>query len=189
MAHIRQADKLQIKTELVLRFLSTAHVKKGGRKVKIRTKTMFTHIRISDNSKKHLSQLKVIGQSYDGFTQEPHSTQGGEMEITQQDWDAYEEIRKNPIAKLTGQVRFGRVLGLPKEKLEWIRNHYWEASKKFNTEITQQDWIAYEEVMTNPITRLTGPVLFGRVLGLPKKKLEWIRNHYCELSKRFNMGT
>jgi len=44
--------------------------------------------------------------------------------------------------------------------------------------ITQQDWIAYEEVRTNPITKLTGPVLFSRVLGLPKEKLEWIRNHY-----------
>jgi hypothetical protein len=34
---------------------------------------------------------------------------------------------------------------------------------------------------------LTGPVLFSRVLGLPKEKLEWIRNHYGELSKEFNM--
>jgi len=25
------------------------------------------------------------------------------------------------------------------------------------------------------------------VLGLPKEKLEWIRNHYCELDKEFNM--
>ena len=54
-------------------------------------------------------------------------------------------------------------------------------------EITQQDWIAYEEVRTNPIIKLTGQVLFGRVLGLPKEKLEWIRNHYCELSKKFKM--
>ena len=53
--------------------------------------------------------------------------------------------------------------------------------------ITQQDWIAYEEVRTNPITKLTGQVLFGRVLALPKEKLEWIRNHYYELSKEFNM--
>jgi len=157
--------------------------------VKIRTKTKFTHIRISDNTKKHLNQLKAIGQSYDGFIQELHGTQGGEMEITQQDWVAYEEVGKNPIAKLIGQVRFGRVLGLPKEKLEWIRNHYCELSKKFNTEITQQDWIAYEEVRTNPITKLTGQALFGRVLGLSKEKLEWIRNHYCELSKEFNMET
>jgi len=55
-------------------------------------------------------------------------------------------------------------------------------------EITQQDWIAYEEVRTNPIAKLTGRVRFGRVLGLPKDKLEWIRNHYGELSKEFNMG-
>jgi len=109
------------------------------------------------------------------------------MEITQQDWTAYEEVRTNPIARLTGQVRFGRVLGLPKEKLEWIRNHYCELRKKFMMEITQQDWIAYEEVRTNPITKLTGQVLFARVLGLPKEKLEWIRNHYCELSKEFMM--
>ncbi len=109
------------------------------------------------------------------------------MEITQQDWIAYEEVRKNPIAKLTGQVLFGRVLDLPKEKLEWIRNHYCELSKEFNKEITQQDWIAYEEVKTNPITKLTGQVLFGRVLGLPKEKLEWIRNHYGELGKEFGM--
>ena len=54
-------------------------------------------------------------------------------------------------------------------------------------EITQQDWIAYEEVRTNPIAKLTGQVLFGRVLGLPKEKLEWIRNHYCELSEEFKM--
>jgi len=54
-------------------------------------------------------------------------------------------------------------------------------------EITQQDWIAYEEVRTNPITKLTGRVLFGRVLGLPKKKLEWIRNHYYEVGKEFKM--
>jgi len=110
------------------------------------------------------------------------------MEITQQDWIAYDEVRTNLIAKLTGRVRFGRVLGLPKEKLEWIRNHYCELSKEFNMEITQQDWIAYEEVRTNPIATLTGQVRFGRVLGLPKEKLEWIRNHYCELSKEFNMG-
>ncbi len=110
------------------------------------------------------------------------------MEITQQDWIVYEEVRTNLIAKLTGRVRFGRVLGLPKEKLEWIRNHYCELSKEFNMEITQQDWIAYEEVRTNPIATLTGRVRFGRVLGLPKEKLEWIRNHYCELSKEFNMG-
>jgi len=107
------------------------------------------------------------------------------MLITQQDWTTYEELRKNPIAKLTGQVRFGRMLDLPKKKLEWIRNHYGELSKEFNTRITQQDWIAYEEVRTNPITKLTGPVLFSRVLGLPKEKLEWIRNHYGELSKEF----
>ena len=109
------------------------------------------------------------------------------MEITQQDWIAYKEVRANPIAKLTGQVRFGRVLGLPKEKLEWIRNHYCKLNEEFKMEITQQDWIVYEEVRTNPITRLTGQVRFGRVLGLPKEKLEWIRNHYCELSKEFNM--
>jgi hypothetical protein len=109
------------------------------------------------------------------------------MEITQLDWTAYEEVRKNPIAKLAGQVRFGRWLGLPKEKLEWIRNHYLELGKKFNTEITYQDWIAYEEVMTNPITKLTGQVLFSRMLGLPNEKLEWIRNHYLELSREFNM--
>jgi len=52
-------------------------------------------------------------------------------------------------------------------------------------EITQQDWIAYEEVRANPITKVTGQVLFGRVPGLPKDKLEWIRNQYCELSKEF----
>jgi len=109
------------------------------------------------------------------------------MKITQQDWTAYEEVRTNPIAKLAGQVRFARVLDLPKERLEWIRNHYCELSKKFNTEITQQDWIAYEEVRTNPITKLTGQVLFARVLGLPKTKLEWIQNHYYELSKEFKM--
>jgi hypothetical protein len=56
------------------------------------------------------------------------------MKITQQDWTAYEEVRTNPIAKLTGQVRFGRVLDLPKEKLEWIRNHYYELSKEFKME-------------------------------------------------------
>jgi hypothetical protein len=110
------------------------------------------------------------------------------MEITQQDWTAYEEVKTNPIAKLTGQVRFGRLLDLPKEKLEWIRTHYGELSRKFMTEITQQDWIVYEEVRTNPITKLTGQVLFAKVLGLPKEKLEWIRNHYGELSKEFNMG-
>ena len=109
------------------------------------------------------------------------------MEITQQDWIAYEEVRTNPIAKLTGQVRFGRLLDLPKEKLEWIRTHYCELRKKFMMEITQQDWIAYEEVMINPITKLTGEFLFARVLGLPKEKLEWIRNHYCELSGEFKM--
>ena len=51
--------------------------------------------------------------------------------------------------------------------------------------ITQQDWIVYEEVMTNPIAKLTGQVLFAKVLGLPKEKLEWIRNHYCDLSEEF----
>jgi hypothetical protein len=56
------------------------------------------------------------------------------MEITQQDWTAYEEVRTNPIAKLTGQVRFARVLDLPKEKLEWIRNHYCELSEEFKME-------------------------------------------------------
>lgn len=110
------------------------------------------------------------------------------MEITQQDWTAYEEVRTNPIAKLTGQVRFARLLDLPKEKLEWIRNHYCELSEEFNTQITQQDWIAYEELMINPITKLTGQVVFGRVLGLPKEKLEWIRTHYYELSKEFKDG-
>jgi len=115
------------------------------------------------------------------------ATKGGEMEITRQDWTAYEEIRVNPIAKLTGQARFGRVLGLPMEKLEWIRNHYCELSNKFNMEITQQDWIVYEEVTTNPIAKLTGQARFGRVLGLPKEKSEWIRNHYWELSKEFKM--
>ena len=54
-------------------------------------------------------------------------------------------------------------------------------------EITQQDWIAYEEVIINPITKLPGQILFARVLGLPKAKLEWIRDHYCELSKGFKM--
>lgn len=62
------------------------------------------------------------------------ATNGGEMEITQQDWIAYEEVRTNPIAKLTGQVGFGRVLGLPKEKVEWIRNHYCALSKEFKME-------------------------------------------------------
>jgi len=109
------------------------------------------------------------------------------MEITQQDWTAYSEVRANPIAKLVGQVRFARVLGLPGEKLEWIRNHYCELSKKFNTEVTQQDWIAYEEVRTNPITSLMGRVRFGKVLGLRREKLEWIQNHYCQLSKEFSM--
>jgi hypothetical protein len=113
---------------------------------------------------------------------------GGEkMEITQQDWTAYEEVRKNPIAKLAGQVRFGRWLGLPNEKLEWIRNHYLELHKKFNTEITYEDWIAYEEVDTNPITKLTGKILFGKVLGLSQEKSAWIRDHYNELSKEFGM--
>jgi len=37
--------------------------------LKIRTKTKFTHILISDNTQKHLNQLKAIGQSYDGFIQ------------------------------------------------------------------------------------------------------------------------
>jgi len=109
------------------------------------------------------------------------------MEITQQDWTAYEEVRKNPIAKLTGQVLFARLLDLPEEKLEWIRNHYCELSEEFTKEITQQDWIVYEEIRENPITKLTGQVLFARVLGLPKEKLEWIRNHHCELNARFNM--
>jgi len=54
-------------------------------------------------------------------------------------------------------------------------------------EITQQDWTAYEEVRTNPITKLTGQVLFARMLGLPEEKLEWIRNHHSELNARFNM--
>jgi len=108
--------------------------RKGGEKLKIRTKTRFTHILISDNTKKHLNQLKAIGQSYDGSIQEPPSTQGGEMEITQQDWIAYEEAMTNPITKLTGPVLFGRVLGLPKEKLEWIRNHYCELSEEFKME-------------------------------------------------------
>jgi hypothetical protein len=110
------------------------------------------------------------------------------MEITQLDWAAYEEVRKNPIAKLAGQVRFGRWLGLPNEKLEWIRNHYLELREKFNTEIAYEDWIAYEEVMTNPISKLTGQVLFSRMLGLPKEKLEWIRNHHCELDEQFHTG-
>ena len=109
------------------------------------------------------------------------------MKITQQDWTPHEEVRKEPITKLTGQVHSARVLDLPKVKSEWIGNHYCELSKEFNMEITQQDWIAYEEVRENPITKLTGQVLFARVLGLPKEKLEWIRNHHCELNARFNM--
>ncbi|UCD21483.1 MAG: hypothetical protein JSW22_05360 [Chloroflexota bacterium] len=108
------------------------------------------------------------------------------MEITEQDWTAYGEIMKNPIAKLAGQLRFARWLGLPDEKLEWIHDHYFELRKKFSMEISYQDWIAYEEVMTNPISRLTGQILFGRMLGLPKEKSEWIRNHYCELDDQFN---
>ena len=107
------------------------------------------------------------------------------MKTTQQDWTAHEEVRKNPITKLTGQVPFARVLDLPEVRSEWIRDPYHELSKKSNMEITQQDWIAYEEVMNNPIAKLTGQVLFARVLGLPKEKLEWIRDHYDELSKEF----
>jgi hypothetical protein len=42
------------------------------------------------------------------------------MQITQQEWTAYEEVRRNPIAKQIGQVRFARGLVLPNEKLEWI---------------------------------------------------------------------
>jgi hypothetical protein len=107
------------------------------------------------------------------------------MKITQQDRTAHEEVRKNPITRLTGQVLSPSVLDLPEVRPEWIRDPYHQLSKKSNMEITQQDWIVYEEVRENPITKLTGQVLFARVLGLPKEKLEWIRNHYDELSREF----
>jgi hypothetical protein len=108
------------------------------------------------------------------------------MKVTQQEWIAYEEVRRNPVARMAGQARFGRLLGLEREKLEWIRDHYRQLRAEFKKEITQQDWIAYEEVRTNPLTELTGQVLFARILGLPKDKLEWIRDHYCELEREFN---
>jgi hypothetical protein len=109
------------------------------------------------------------------------------MKVTQQDWIAYEEVRRNPVAKVAGQARFSRLLGLEKEKLQWIRDHYHQLRTEFNKEITQQDWIAYEEVRTNPITGLTGQVLLARLLGLPKDKLQWIQNHYYELEREFNV--
>jgi hypothetical protein len=107
------------------------------------------------------------------------------MKIIQQDRIAREEVGKHPVTKLTGQGLYTRVLDLPEVRSEWIRNPYHELANKLNMEITQQDWIAYQEVRENPITKLTGQGLFARALGLPKQKLEWIRNHYDELSREF----